>query len=180
MPCAASALSWDEVTTTAESRPALRARVLQPSLAALVVVTGVGPFAVDTYLAALPDVERSLGTTAAVAQLTVTAFIIGNALGQLVLGPVSDGRGRRTLLLAGAVVFTVASLASGFAPHGAALVVGGLRRGPGGGGGTARGGGVGGDTSSGDAAARRYSTLAAITLLAPAIAPAVGGAILAV
>src|SRR3954467_11115055 len=95
MPCAASALSCDEATTTRRSRPALRARVLQPSLAALVVVTGVGPFAVETYLAALPDVERSLGTMAAVAQLTVTAFIVGNALGQLLLGPLSDGGGRR-------------------------------------------------------------------------------------
>src|SRR3954467_10282056 len=129
MPCAASALSWDEVTTTAESRPALRARVLQPSLAALVVVTGVGPFAVDPYLAALPDVERSLGPPAAVAQLTVTAFIVGNALGQLLLGPLSDGRGRRRLLLAGAVVFTVASLASAFAPSGPILVVARLLQG---------------------------------------------------
>jgi DHA1 family bicyclomycin/chloramphenicol resistance-like MFS transporter len=180
MPSAVPALSWDEVTTTAESRPALRARVLQPSLAALVVVTGVGPFAVDTYLAALPDVERSLGTTAAVAQLTVTAFIVGNALGQLLLGPLSDGRGRRHLLLAGAVVFTVASLASAFAPSGPILVVARLLQGLAAGGGISIGRAVVGDTSSGDDAARRYSTLAAINFLAPVIAPAVGGGILTV
>src|SRR3954470_14256485 len=125
------------MTTTASptvSR-APRARVLQPSLAALVVVTGVGPFAVDTYLAALPDVERSLRTTAAVAQLTVTAFIVGNALGQLLLGPLSDGRGRRRLLLGGAVVFMLASLVSAIAPGGAVLVAARLLQGlPAGGG----------------------------------------------
>jgi MFS transporter, DHA1 family, multidrug resistance protein len=145
-----------------------------------VVVTGVGPFAVDTYLAALPEVERSLGTTAAVAQLTVTAFIVGNALGQLVLGPLSDGRGRRRLLLGGAIVFTVASLAAAVAPSGPILVAARLLQGLAAGGGISIGRAVVGDTSSGDDAARRYSTLAAINFLAPVLAPAVGGAILAV
>ncbi len=144
------------------------------------MVTGVGPFAVDTYLAALPDVERSLGTTAAVAQLTVTAFIVGNALGQLLLGPLSDGRGRRRLLLGGAVVFTLASLVSAIAPGGAVLVAARLLQGLAAGGGVAIGRAVVGDTSSGTDAARRYSTLAAISFLAPVVAPAIGGAILTV
>jgi MFS transporter, DHA1 family, multidrug resistance protein len=149
-------------------------------LAALVVVTGVGPFATDTYLAALPDVERSLGTAAAVAQLTVTGFIVGNALGQLLLGPVSDGRGRRGLLLAGAVAFTLTSLVSAVAPNGPILVAARLVQGLAAGGGIAIGRAVVGDTSSGNDAARRYSTLVAINFLAPVVAPAVGGAILAV
>jgi MFS transporter, DHA1 family, multidrug resistance protein len=146
----------------------------------LVIVTGVGPFAVDTYLAALPDVQRSLGTTAAVAQLTVTAFIVGNALGQLVLGPLSDGRGRRGLLLAGAVAFTLGSLGAAIAPTGPILVAARLLQGLAAGGGIAIGRAVVGDTSSGDDATRRYSTLAAITFLGPVVAPAVGGAILTV
>ena len=142
------------------------------------IVTGVGPFAVDTYLAALPDVERSLATTAAAAQLTVTAFIIGNAVGQLVLGPLSDGRGRRGLLLAGAVAFTVASLVAAIAPNGPVLIAARLLQGLAAGGGIAIGRAVVGDTSSGDDATRRYSTLAAINFLGPVIAPAVGGVIL--
>src|SRR3954465_10858187 len=166
------------MTSTTEVRRATVARAARPSLAALVVVTGVGPFAVDTYLAALPDVERSLGTTAAVAQLTVTAFIVGNALGQLLLGPLSDGRGRRRLLLGGAVVFTLASLVSAIAPGGAVLVAARLLQGLAAGGGIAIGRAVVGDTSSGDDATRRYSTLAAINFLGPVIAPAVGGVIL--
>src|SRR3954469_1423069 len=170
------------MTTTASptvSR-APRARVLPPSMAALVIVTGVGPFAVDTYLAALPDVERSLATTAAAAQLTVTAFIVGNAVGQLVLGPLSDGRGRRGLLLAGAVAFTVASLVAAIAPNGPVLVAARLLQGLAAGGGIAIGRAVVGDTSSGDDATRRYSTLVAINFLGPVLAPAVGGVILLV
>ena len=58
-----------------------------PSFAALVLVTGVSPFATDTYIAALPQVQRTLHTAASTAQLTMTAFIIGLAAGQLVFGP---------------------------------------------------------------------------------------------
>jgi MFS transporter, DHA1 family, multidrug resistance protein len=166
------------VTTTATDRRAPSRRLLAPSLAALVIVTGVGPFATDTYLGALPDIERSLATTAAVAQVTVTAFIIGNALGQLLLGPLSDGRGRRGLLLAGAVLFTVASLAAAIAPNAPTLVAARLLQGLAAGGGISIGRAVIGDTSSGDDATRRYSTLAAINFLGPVLAPAVGGAIL--
>src|SRR5690242_12061531 len=78
--------------------------------AALVLVTGVGPLATDMYLAALPELQRSLDTSAAVAQLTLTAFLIGMAAGQITLGPLSDGRGRRGLLLGGTSAFAIASL----------------------------------------------------------------------
>ncbi|MEV5447396.1 Bcr/CflA family drug resistance efflux transporter, partial [Streptomyces sp. NPDC052644] len=51
----------------------------RPSMVALVLLTGVGPFATDAYIAALPELRRSLDTTATMAQLTLTAFIIGVA-----------------------------------------------------------------------------------------------------
>jgi DHA1 family bicyclomycin/chloramphenicol resistance-like MFS transporter len=98
----------------------------------------------------------------------------------LLLGPLSDGRGRRRLLLGGAVVFTLASLVSAIAPGGAVLVAARLLQGLAAGGGIAIGRAVVGDTSSGTDAARRYSTLAAISFLAPVVAPAIGGAILTV
>lgn len=166
------------MATTAGTRRWRVTRASTPSLAALVLVTGVGPFATDTYLAALPDVQRSLSTSAAVAQLTVTAFIVGNALGQLVLGPVSDGRGRRGLLLGGAAAFCLTSVVSALAPTGFVLVTARLVQGVAAGGGVAIGRAVIGDTAHGDDAARRFSTLAAINFLAPVVAPAVGGAIL--
>src|SRR5438874_13489600 len=77
-------------------RPTERRR---PVFAALVIVTGVGPLALDTYLPALPAMQRSLHTSAALVQLTVTMYIAGLALGQLLAGPISDGLGRRRPML---------------------------------------------------------------------------------
>ena len=148
--------------------------------AALVLVTGVGPLATDMYLAALPELQRSLDTSAAVAQLTLTAFLIGMAAGQITLGPLSDGRGRRGLLLGGTSAFAIASLICVIAPSGPLLVVARLVQGLAGGCGMAVGRAVVGDRYQGDEAAKRYGTLAAITFLGPVVAPAVGGAILTV
>lgn len=155
-----------------------RSRV--PALWALVVVTGVGPLATDSYVAALPELRQSLGTTAAVAQLTLTAFIIGIALGQLTIGPVSDGRGRRGLLVGGTVVFTLASVACTVAPTGPVLVAARLVQGVAAGGGVAIGRAVVSDRYEGTAAAARYGTLASIVFLGPVVAPALGGLVLAV
>jgi MFS transporter, DHA1 family, multidrug resistance protein len=147
--------------------------------AALVVVTGVGPLATDTYIAALPALRRSLDTGAAVAQLTLTAFIIGMAAGQVALGPLSDGWGRRRLLIGGAIAFTLTSALCALAPTGPLLVAVRLVQGLAAGSGVAIGRAVVGDVYTGDEAARRYGTLAAIVFLGPVVAPAAGGAILA-
>ena len=64
-------------------------RTGRPWLPALVLVTGVGPLATDTYLASLPQVRASLDTSSTVVQLTMTFFIAGMAVGQLLGGPVS-------------------------------------------------------------------------------------------
>lgn len=151
-----------------------------PLTAALVILTGVGPFATDTYVAALPALRRSLHTSATIAQLTLTAFIIGIAAGQIVLGPLSDGFGRRRLLVGGALSFTVTSLVCALAPTGPLLVAARLGQGLAAGCGVAIGRAVVGDRYSGDEAAKKYGTLAAITFLGPVIAPAVGGVILTV
>lgn len=156
------------------------ARTSTPSLAALVLLTGVGPFATDTYLAALPQVRDALSTSDTVAQLTVTAFLVGLAVGQLVLGPVSDAVGRRRLLVAGAVAFTVLSVACALSPSGPLLVVLRLVQGLVSGGGVSVGRAVVSDRWSGDRAATAFGTLAAITLLGPVVAPAVGGVVLQV
>jgi DHA1 family bicyclomycin/chloramphenicol resistance-like MFS transporter len=159
------------MTTTAERTPVL---------AALVLVTGVGPLATDTYIAALPEMQQSLHTTPSVAQLTLTAFIIGMALGQLVLGPISDGRGRRRMLVGGAIAFTAFSALCAVAPNGPTLVGLRLIEGLVGGGGVAIGRAVISDRYDGPAAAARFGTMAAITFLGPVLAPAIGGVILSV
>jgi DHA1 family bicyclomycin/chloramphenicol resistance-like MFS transporter len=149
-----------------------------PVTAALVLVTGLGPWATDTYVAGLPELRTSLGTTAAIAQLTLTAFIIGTALGQLVLGPVSDGRGRRSLLYGSATLFIAASLLCAVAPTGWALVAARFIQGLASGGGVAIGRAVVGDVYRGAEAAKRYGTLASIIFLGPVLAPVIGALIL--
>ena len=141
---------------------------------------GVGPFATDTYIAALPALQRSLQTTAGTAQLTLTAFLVGLAAGQLAVGPVSDGRGRRGPLLVSTAVFAVTSLLCALAPSGPALVAIRLVQGLAAGGGVAVGRAVVGDRYSGKEAAARFATLAAVFFLGPVVAPAVGAVLLAV
>ena len=64
----------------------------------------------DIYLPSLPDVARDLGTSATAAQLTMTAMMLGGAVGQLVIGPVSDRFGRRAPVLVGVALHIVTSL----------------------------------------------------------------------
>src|SRR6201990_2328244 len=137
-----------------------------PPLAALVLLVGIGPFATDAYLPGLPALQHSLGTSAAVAQLTLTAFIVGAALGQLAIGPLSDGTGRRPVLLLGAIAFCLTSALCALVSSGPLLVVLRLLEGFAAGGGVAAGRAMVSDTSEGDEAARRYGTLGSNTLLA--------------
>jgi MFS transporter, DHA1 family, multidrug resistance protein len=152
----------------------------RPWFPALVLVTGVGPLATDAYLAGLPKVQHDLHTSSTVAQLTMTAFIIGLAVGQLVFGPISDGVGRRRLMLLSAATFAVASLCCAVAAQPWLLVAARLVEGVAGGSGVALGRAVISDQHEGAAAATRYGTLISITLIGPVIAPAIGGVILAV
>ena len=71
----------------------------------------LGPLTIDMYLPALPTITDELGTTSAAVQLTLTGTLVGLALGQLVLGPLSDAFGRRRPLLAGTALH-VARLAA--------------------------------------------------------------------
>jgi DHA1 family bicyclomycin/chloramphenicol resistance-like MFS transporter len=148
-------------------------------MVALVLLTGVGPFATDTYVAALPELRASLHTSATVAQLTMTAFIVGVAAGQLLLGPVSDARGRRGVVVATSVAFALLSVVCAVAPSGAVLVAARLGQGIAAGSGVAVGRAMVTDTWGGARAAARFGTIASVTFLGPVVAPAVGGLILA-
>ncbi len=77
---------------------------------ALGILTAAGPISTDAYLPAFPVMERSLHAAAGSAQLTLATWFAGLACGQIVQGPLSDRHGRRAPLLAGSVVFTLASI----------------------------------------------------------------------
>ncbi|WP_436845878.1 MFS transporter [Streptomyces tibetensis] len=69
-------------------------------LSALPLACGVSPLAIDMYMSAFPRMARDLHAPATGVQLTLTAFMTGLAIGQLVVGPLSDRWGRRRPLLA--------------------------------------------------------------------------------
>jgi DHA1 family bicyclomycin/chloramphenicol resistance-like MFS transporter len=80
-------------------------------------LTAFGPLSVDMYLPSFPALARDLDTDAASVQVTLSAFLFGLAVGQLVYGPLSDRFGRRVPLLAGLAVYVAAAIACALAPN---------------------------------------------------------------
>ncbi len=132
----------------------------------------------DSYLPGLPHLARDFGVGASAAQVTLTTYLIGLALGQLLAGSLSDVHGRRRPLIAGMALFTVASLVCALAPNLYALAVMRLVQGAMAAAGVAIGRAVVRDLYSGAAAARYLSRLMLIVGLGPILAPLVGGQLL--
>jgi len=151
-------------------------------LATLVLagLTAVPPLSMDMYLPALPQVTDSLAAPAATVQLTLTACLLGMALGQLVVGPMSDRWGRRRPLRAGLVVYVVATALCALAPNVESLIVFRLAQGLAGAAGIVIARAVVRDLYDGVAMARFFSTLMLIGGVAPIVAPLIGGQILRV
>jgi MFS transporter, DHA1 family, multidrug resistance protein len=141
-------------------------------------MTALGPLCIDMYLPSLPVIGRQLEASPSAVQLSITACLIGLALGQIVIGTVSDSVGRRRPLLGGLMLFVVASLACSLAPNIASLV--GLRfaQGFGGAAGIVVGRAIVRDTYCGHRLARFFSLLVLVTGLGPLVAPQVGAALL--
>lgn len=77
-------------------------------------LTAFGPLSMDMYLPGLPTVTRDFDTTASLAQLSITATLIGLAIGQLVFGPLSDIKGRKRPLLVTLTTYAIASILAVF------------------------------------------------------------------
>lgn len=150
----------------------------------LIVVLGsliaLGPLTIDMYLPALPTITTELMTTSATVQLTLTGTLIGLALGQLAIGPLSDAYGRKRPLLIGTGLHVVSSLLCAIAPN--IYVLGGLRvlQGVGAAAGAVIALAIVRDLYTGRAAATLLSRLILVMGAAPVIAPTLGGALLSV
>ena len=110
---------------TAETRrmPQLAQRRLAVLTLLLGGFTAFGPLSMDLYLPAFPALAADLGASQAAVQLTLTADVIGLVVGQLVLGPLSDARGRRGLLIGSTLICAIASALCALAPSAALLAV---------------------------------------------------------
>ena len=138
------------------------------------------PLSIDMYLPALPALSHDFTADAPEVQLTLSTFFLGLALGQAVIGPLSDALGRRRPLLTGLVAYTLASLLCAFSPTITALI--GLRfvQGFTGAAGIVIARAIVRDLHSGVAAARFMSVLMLVSGLAPILAPVLGGQLLRV
>lgn len=95
-----------------------------PPVWLLVAATSSGPLALNIFVPSMPRLPDHFGTDAATVQLTLSLFLLGVAVGQLVYGPLSDRFGRRPLLLAGMGLYSVAGIACALAPTIGLLIAG--------------------------------------------------------
>ncbi len=143
-------------------------------------LTALGPFTIDLYLPAFPVLQADFRTSAAAIQLTLTGTMVGFALGQLIVGPLSDKVGRRIPLLAVTALHVLASIAAAFAPTLELLSVTRVAMGMG-----AAAGGVVAmaivrDLFGGKRLVVMLSRLALVSGVAPVVAPLIGSALLTV
>ncbi|WP_078850056.1 multidrug effflux MFS transporter [Streptomyces sp. NRRL F-5126] len=141
-------------------------------------LTALPPLSTDMYLPALPAVTKSLHAPAATVQITLTACLIGMALGQIVIGPMSDKWGRRRPLLAGMTVYVAASVVCALAPNAELLIAVRLIQGLAGAAGIVIARAVVRDLYDGVAMARFFSSLMLVSGVAPIAAPVFGGQLL--
>ncbi len=146
-------------------------------LAALGAMAMLGPFATDTYLPALPTIAGDFGVDASRAQLTLSAATVGMAVGQFVLGSLSDRLGRKVIMVGGGALMTVAAALAAVAPSVEALVVLCLVMGLTVSGGLAGGRAVVADLTHGQDATRPFAILGMLLSVGPILGP-IGGTLL--
>jgi MFS transporter, DHA1 family, multidrug resistance protein len=160
---------------TADREAAPKLAVPSYLVALLAAFTSLVVLTTDVYLPVLPALGRDLGTSDAAAAATVSAVLIGIAIGQIVIGPVSDAVGRRAPLLLGASAYVVTHLLSAAAPNMVSLLVVRVLAG------LATAAcivvcrAIVADVYPGVSAARAFATLGAVTAIAPVVAPLLGG-----
>ena len=143
----------------------------------LIGLVALGAISTDLYLPSLPAIGRDLGADIARTQLTLGIFLAGFALAQLVLGPLSDRFGRRPVLLAGAAIYLVASIACALAPSIEALIAARGVQAIGACAGVVIGRAVVRDIYGRERAARMLAYISSAMALLPALGPIAGGMI---
>lgn len=146
-------------------------------LLALALLSASAPLAIDFYLPSFPQIGSDLGAAASNVQLTLTAFLIGLALGQIAWGPISDRFGRLKPLLIGSVVAAVAGVLAALAPTVELLIVARFVQALAAAAGIVMARAIVADVLHGFAAARAMSIMMSISGIAPIVAPVIGGAI---
>jgi MFS transporter, DHA1 family, multidrug resistance protein len=157
--------------------PLSRGRYVQ-----LVVVLGaliaLGPLTIDMYLPAFPRIAADLDASDSAVQLTITGMLLGLAVGQLVIGPLSDAFGRRRPLVVGLCSHVCASVLCALAPSIVLLATVRVVQGLSGAAVSVVAMAIVRDLFEGVAVARIMSRLMLVIGLAPILAPSLGGLVL--
>lgn len=143
----------------------------------LVFVAGLAalaPFAIDGYLPTMPDMAASLNTNMAAANLTISAFMLGMAIGQFFGGPLSDQLGRKTIGLAGLIIFIVSSIAIIFAGNIETVQVLRITQAIGGGFASVVCMAQARDVFAPQVVVKKFANIILVVLIAPMIAPTIG------
>ncbi|MDQ0209212.1 multidrug effflux MFS transporter [Alkalicoccobacillus murimartini] len=161
----------DEATQK-RSIPFLRTLLILGSLAAF------GPLTIDMYLPAFPQIEQDFVTSASFTQLSLTACLLGLALGQIIVGPISDVRGRKGPLVIALVAYIISSILCALSPSIWMLIILRFIQGLAGAAGIVLSRASIRDLYSGAELTKFFAMLMLITGTAPILAPVVGGQLL--
>jgi MFS transporter, DHA1 family, multidrug resistance protein len=151
-----------------------RTRVLPP-FAILVAISAIGPLSLNIFIPSMPGLQDEFGIPYGKAQLTLTLFLIGMAVCQLIYGPISDRVGRRPMLLGGMAVFVVASVLAALAPSIEVLIGARLLQALGGAAGIVLARAMVRDVFDRDKSASVISYITMAFVVAPMVAPVLGG-----
>src|SRR5690349_5338040 len=143
--------------------------------ALLALLTAFGPVSTDMYLPSLPDIGRVLSASPAEVQLTLSAYLIGFAIGQITYGPFSDRYGRRPVLLIALALFCAGSLVCAVSPRIDVLIAARTLQALGGAGAIVIARAIVRDLYAGARAGRELSLMGSIMAIAPIVAPLIGG-----
>lgn len=142
------------------------------------IVSAFGPFVTDFYLPALPVLAEYFNTTASLVQLSLTFSMVGLAVGQLVIGPLSDKYGRKQPLIASLAVFCIATLGCLYSTGIHSFIFFRLLQGLAGAGGVVISKSIATDLYKGQELTRFFSMLSSVQGIAPVCAPVLGGVLL--
>src|SRR5215468_4273962 len=162
------------VLSAARDLPALMTRSLAtPATIAVLLggLTGLAPFALDTYLPAFPEMAASLGASRATVQQSLTSYLAPYAAMMLVHGPLSDRYGRRTWIIIALLLFSAGSLGCALAQSIEAFLGWRMLQGFSVGATTVVGRALIRDLFEGAAAQRQFARVNLVFILAPAVAP---------
>jgi DHA1 family bicyclomycin/chloramphenicol resistance-like MFS transporter len=147
----------------------------RPSTVILVAISALGPLALNIFMPSMPGLARQFGVDYGMVQLTLTLYLIGLGVAQLIYGPLSDRYGRRPVLLCGLALYLVGSLLSTLAPSIAVLILGRMLQAIGGCSGLVLGRAIIRDLYDRERSAAMIGYVSMAMSLAPMLAPAIGG-----